>query len=431
MEDKTNQRAWYENEIVRNLISAFKGRAPMGLNPAFSTGDIFYGHRALDRIASFLESKLEKKDRRVLIITDDFTEKFASKIIKSLEPLDAESRVWGGVEPEAPLNAIEAGVKVCIEFGPSVFIAVGGGSVIDTAKAVMVRFEKPELSLYQVTPFKKLDLRKIVKFLIAVPTTSGTGSEVTNSAMLTDINRNPPQKLNIANLELTPDLAILHTDFVENLPPFLTMATGLDALAHSIGSYVSNWGSPLTDALNIYAIKEVLKYLPRAYKYGRKDLEARSHMQLAATMAGLGFNNSRIGFEHALGHSFGKIFMVHHGLSVGMFLLYTIAFLSKISDRWKDLCFLFNIESKGKSDKDLLSDFLAAVKDFITSLDGPLCVKNLKNPVISKEEYYKNLKVLAKYAELDIVSLLSPRHLNTEILEKIFEYAWDGKDIDF
>ena len=431
MEDKTTERAWYENEIVRNLISGFKGRAPMGLNPAFSTGDIFYGHRALDRITSFLESKLEREERRVLIITDDFTEKFASKIIKSLEPLDAESRVWAGVEPEGPLNTIEVGVKVCIEFSPTVFIAVGGGSVIDTAKAIMIKFEKPEVSLYRVTPFEKLGLRKKVKFLIAIPTTSGTGSEVTYSAMLTDINRDPPQKLTIANPELIPDLVILHTDFVQNLPPFLTMATGLDAFAHSIGSYVSTWGSPLTDALNIYAIKEILKYLPRAYKYGGKDLEARSHMQLAATMAGLGFNNSRVGFDHALAHSFGKIFMVHHGLSVGMFLLYAIAFLSKVSDRWKDLCFLFNIESREKSDKDLLSEFLVAVKSFITSLDGLLCVKDLRNPVVSKENYFKNLNLLIKYTELDAVSLLSPRHLNKEILEKIFEYAWDGKDIDF
>ena len=431
MEDKTEQRAWYENEIVRDLISGLKGRAPMGLNAAFRTGNIFYGHSSLNQISSFLEPKLEKEERRVLIITDDFTEKFASKIIKSLETLNAESRVWAGVEPEGPLNAIEAGVKICIEFKPTVFIAVGGGSVIDTAKAIMVKFEKPETSLYRVIPFENLGLRKKVKFLIAIPTTSGTGSEVTYSAMLTDINRDPPQKLTIANPELIPDLAILHTDFVKDLPPFLTMATGLDALAHSIGSYVSTWGSPLTDSLNIYAIKEVLKYLPRAYKYGGKDLEARSHMQLAATMAGLGFNNSRVGFDHALAHSFGKVFMVHHGLSVGMFVLYTIPFLAKISDRWKDLCFLFNIESKGQNDKVLLSEFILAIKNFIISLDGLLCVKDLKNPVVSKEEYFKNLDLLIKYTELDAVSLLSPRHLNKEILEKIFEYAWDGKDIDF
>jgi len=123
--------------------------------------------------------------------------------------------------------------------------------------------------------------------------------------------------------------------------------------------------------------------------------------------------------------------MVHHGLCVGMFLLYTTTFLAKVSDRWKDLCFLFNIESKGKNSKELFSEFLQAIKNFISSLDGPLCVKDLKNPVISKEDYFNNLDLLIKYTELDAVSLLSPRHLNKEVLEKIFEYAWDGKDVDF
>jgi len=431
MENKPEQRAWYESEIVRDQISALKGRAPMGLMAAFRTGHILYSHRALDQITSFLKSKLEREERRVLIIVDDFTEKFASKVIKTLEPIEAESLVWAGVEPEGPLNTIEEGVKICKEFNPRVFIALGGGSVIDTAKALMIKYEKPETSLYRVTPFESLGLRKKVKFLIAIPTTSGTGSEVTYSAMLTDINRDPPQKLTIAHPELIPDLVILHTEFVKDMPPFLTMATGLDALAHSVGSYVSTWGSPLTDSINIYAIKEILKYLPRAYKYGGKDLEARSHMQLAATMAGLGFGNSRVGLDHALAHSFGKIFMVHHGLCVGMFLVYTTAFLAKVSDRWKDLCFLFNIESKGKNEKELFSEFIQAIKNFISSLDGPLCVKDLKNPVISKEDYFKNLDLLVKYTELDAVSLLSPRYLNKEVLEKIFVYAWDGKDIDF
>jgi len=192
MENKPEQRAWYESEIVRDQISLLKGRAPMGLMSAFRTGHIFYSHRALEQISSFLESKLEREERRVLIIVDDFTEKFASKLIKILEPIDAESRIWVGVEPEGPLNTIEEGRKICEEFNPRVFIALGGGSVIDTAKALMIKYEKPETSLYRVTPFENLGLRKKVKFLIAIPTTSGTGSEVTYSAMLTDINRDPP-----------------------------------------------------------------------------------------------------------------------------------------------------------------------------------------------------------------------------------------------
>ena len=431
MEDKIEERPWYESKSLRDKMNGGKGRSPIGMHVDFLTGHIFHGVRALRQINYYLEPKLTKEKRRVLIITDDFTKKFAKSVINTLENIEAESLVWAGVEPEVPLTTIDEGAKICEEFKPKVFVAIGGGSVMDTAKAIMVRYEKPEMNFYSILPYTKLGLRKKVKYLIVIPTTSGTGSDITQSAMLIDMSKEPPQKIALVNTELVPDLIILHIDFVKNMPPFLTMATGLDAFTHSLGSYVSAWTSPLTDALNIYAIKEILKYLPRAYKYGGKDLEARSHMQLASTMAGLGFGNSLVGQDHAFAHSFGAVFNVHHGITVAMFLPYTIAFQSKISDRWKDLCFLFNIESQGKSDKVLFSEFLGAVKNFITSFGAPVCIKDLKNPVISKEEYYKNLDILIDYTEVDSVSGLAPRYINREIIRKIYEYAWDGKDIDF
>ncbi len=431
MEKKTEQFAWYESELVKDQIGALKGRAPMGLMGAFITGQIYYGLTALSQINGYIETRLEKDERRILIIVDDFTKKYAPSVVKQLEQIEAEVEVWSGVIPEGPLNTIEEGAKFCENFKPTVLIAIGGGSVMDSAKAIMILYEKPGHSLFRVAPFGSLGLRKKVKYLIAIPTTSGTGSEVTPTSMLTDMDRSPPKKLAVSHPELVPDVAVLHTDFVKDMPPFLTMATGLDALAHSLGCYVSTWGSPITDALNVYAIKEVLKYLPRAYKYGARDLEAREGMQMAALMAGLGFGNSRVGLDHALGHSFGKVFHAHHGLSVGMFLPSTIGFQAKVSKRWKELCYLFNIEQKGKDDKVLFSEFLQSVNNFIKSIDGPTCVRDLKNPVVGDEEYLVKLDQVISYTESDVVSLLSPRHLDKAILRKIFEYAWDGKEIDF
>ncbi|MFW9825118.1 MAG: iron-containing alcohol dehydrogenase, partial [Candidatus Thorarchaeota archaeon] len=231
--------------------------------------------------------------------------------------------------------------------------------------------------------------------------------------------------------ELVPDAAVLHTDFVKDMPPFLTMATGLDALAHSAGAYVSSWGGPLNDALNIAAIKEILKYLPRAYKYGARDLEAREKMLMATAIAGMGFGNSKVGIDHGLGHSLGKVLNMHHGFSVGLFLPYTIAYTTKISDRWKDLCPVFGVESKGKERKELLKELLQAVKDFIHSIDGAVCIKEVKDPIISKEDYFAKIDLLVKYAETDAVDLLAPRWMHKETYRKIFEYAWDGRDIDF
>jgi len=431
MENLPEKVPLYEMDIVKDMVGGLLGRGPAQMMASFRTAQVFYGLTALNQLSGFLKSGLEEEERRALIITDDFTEKYANQVITELKSIDTESLVWSGVEPEGPLYTIEKAVEVCEEFKPTVFIAIGGGSVIDSAKAIMIKYEKPEANLYRLIGFGELGLRKKVKYLIAIPTTSGTGSEVTNVAMLTDMDRDPPKKLAVAHSELIPDVAVLHTDFVKDMPPFLTMATGLDALAHSTGAYVSAWGGPICDALNIGALKEVLKYLPRAYKYGDRDLEARGKMQLAALMAGMGFSNSKAGIDHGLGHSLGKVFKVHHGFAVGLFLPYTVAYTAKISDRWIDLCPVFGVESKDKTKKDLLIALLQAIKDFIHSLDGAVCVKEMKNPTISKEKYMDNLDLLVQYAELDVVDLLAPRWMHKETYRKIFEYAWDGRDIDF
>jgi len=432
MENLPDDVPLYELDLVKDMISAVLGRAPAQMMMgSFRTSQVFYGMTALSQISGFLEPALEKEERRVLIITDDFTEKFADQVIEVLNSIDAESKVWAGVKPEGPLDTIEEAAKVCEEYKPTVFVAIGGGSVMDSAKAIMIRYEKPEANFYKLIGFGGLGLRKKVKYLIACPTTSGTGSEVTNVAMLTDLDRDPPKKLAVAHSEIIPDVAILHTDFVKDMPPFLTMASGLDAIAHSVGAYVSAWGGPIFDALNIAAIKEVLKYLPRAYKYGAKDLEAREKMQLAATIAGMGFGNTKAGIDHGLGHSLGKIFKMHHGFCVGLFLPYTVAYTAKISDRWIDLCPVFGVETKGKDRKALLNALLQAIKDFIHSIDGAVCIKEVKNPTISKEEYVDKIDLLVRYAETDVVDLLAPRWMHKETYKRIFEYAWDGRDIDF
>jgi len=431
LENKPEQRPEEISQEVRDLMSMLKARALSGIITSFRSPRVLFGMTPLNRITNILDANLEEGERRVLIITDDFTEKFSSQISNAFSKVNIESKVWSGVKPEGPFDTIDEAVKICEDFKPKVFVAIGGGSVIDTTKGLMIKYEKPETNLFTVSPLTPLGLRKKIKYFIAIPTTSGTGSEVTLASMLTDIYSDPPKKFIVSHPELIPDYAVLITDFVQDMPPFLTMATGLDALAHATGAYVSVWGTPFADAMNIYAIKEIIKYLPRAYKYGAKDLEARSHMQIAALMAGLGFIHSRVGFDHALGHSLGKVLNVHHGLCVGMFLPYTIAFQAKISERWKDLCPLFEIDSKDKDNNELFIEFLQSVKDFIHSLDGPVCVKEIKNPVISEEDYNKNLDLLVNYAETDPVALMSPRYIDSEIIKRIYEYAWDGRTIDF
>ena len=424
--------AWYEAPIIKDMMGLMGGRALWGVMAAYLSSKIYVGKAALLRVTRYLEAMLDKPERRALIIADSFTQKYAKKVTDYLDLIEMEYRIWSGAKPEVPINTIAEGVKMCEEFKPQVLFALGGGSVMDTAKMVMVKYEKPETNLMMILPyFGSLGLRKKMKFFIAIPTTSGTGSEVTQVAVITDTDRDPPKKLEVMADELCADITILYTDFVKDMPPFLTMATGLDAFSHAIGSFVSNWGSPYIDAMNSTAIKEIVKYLPRAYKYGAKDIEARDHMQMASLMAGIGFGNTVPGIDHSLGHSLGKIFGVHHGLSVGLFAPYSIDFQAKVTDRWQLLLPIFNIKIENKSRDELYKEFLQSVKDFILSLDAPICVKDLKDPIISKEEYFSKLDLLAEYADDDAVSLTSFRTINRKLYKKIFEYAWDGRDIDF
>ncbi|MBY9009253.1 MAG: iron-containing alcohol dehydrogenase [Candidatus Lokiarchaeota archaeon] len=424
--------AWYEATIIKDMMGLMGGRALRGGMSTYISSKIYQGKASLLRVAHLLEATIDKEDRRALIITDSFTQKFAKYITEYLDLIEMEYKIWSGVEPEVPIPTIYEGVKICEEFKPQVLIAIGGGSVMDTTKMVMVKYEKPEVNLFMILPyFGCVGLRKKFKYFVAIPTTSGTGSEVTQVAVITDTDRDPPKKLEVLSDELCADITILFTDFVKDLPPFLTMATGLDAFSHALGSFVSNWGSPYVDSMNSTAIKEILKYLPRAYKYGAKDIEAREHMQMASLMAGIGFGNTTPGIDHSLGHSFGKIFNVHHGLSVGLFTVYSLAFQAKVTDRWKLLLPLFNIQEDNKSRKELFTEFLQVIKDFIVSLDGPICVKDMKNPVIAQEEYFDKLDLLTNYAADDAVALTSFRTMSEKLFRTIFEYAWDGQDIDF
>ncbi|HEY0090012.1 MAG TPA: iron-containing alcohol dehydrogenase, partial [Candidatus Lokiarchaeia archaeon] len=231
-------------------MAALGGKAVRGVMSNYFSSRIYTGKLGLIQITNYLEACLDPIERRILFITDEITQKYAKKVIEFLELIGAKCRVWSGVLPEVPIPTIYEGAKVCEEFKPTVLIGIGGGSVMDCLKMIMIKYEKPNVNLLMILPFfGSLGLRKKVKFWIAIPTTSGTGSEVTQAAVITDVDRHPPKKIEVLSDELFADITLLDTDFVKDMPPFLTMGTGLDALSHAVGAYVSNWGSPYVDAL--------------------------------------------------------------------------------------------------------------------------------------------------------------------------------------
>jgi alcohol dehydrogenase class IV len=302
-----------------------------------------------------------------------------------------------------------------------VIIAVGGGSTMDTAKMIFLVYEQPNINFNTMMAPSFLGLRKKVFILAAIPTTSGTGSEATFVSVVTDTDRDPPKKTSVAAYELCPDFVVLNPIYTKSMPPYLTMGTGMDALAHAMGTYMTTMSSFYNDMHNLKAIEFILGYLPRAVKRGN-DMEAREKMQLAAWLA----TSSIAGFDHGLGQSFGAIFHVHHGVSVALFLCAAVSFHSKVTDRFLDLAKLFKIKRKNRQKDEILRDLLVSLRNFMKKVGCPISIKELEDPVITYEEYMTKMDQLVHYADNDYTALSSTRPLNRETIRKLFEISYEN-----
>ncbi len=424
------EKPWYEDPFIQEMMGLMGSRSMRSIMSGFKSNLVFAGENGMSDAARYLDKTLFDDEKRILIIADSFTKKFFSKIEKGFKKYDFKFRIWDGCIPEVPYYTIEEGVKICQEFKPTVIVALGGGSVIDTAKVVNIKYEKPELNLLQIDVVSgAIGLHRKVKHLVAIPTTIGTGSEATTTAILNDTRREPHKKIAVTCDDILPTVVILHPDFVKKLPPYLIAGTGLDTFAHAVGAFVSNWNNPYTSAINLTAIKETIHYLPRLVKYGSKDVEGFEHMQWAALMAGLGFSNTMPGIEHALGHSFGAVMNTHHGMSVGLFTPQSVAWQAKVTERWKDLCPLFDLDITGMPRKKALNALLHEMQLFIRKVNGFASVSEFKNPVIKQKDYQKAIPLMAEFALNDIAHLASYRPLKLNHYKKMFEAAWDSKEL--
>lgn len=280
--------------------------------------------------AGSLENLRTLRAEHVVIVTDAGTEERGVVDTVRHHLGTANVRVFSGVEPEPHEEQIRAGVAMLGDPPPDLLIALGGGSVIDAAKAMRLFHENPELSVRELTlPF--LDARKRIAHypepishpmrLVAIPTTAGTGSEVSPAAVISHEGR----KLTLVDYSLVPDMAIVDPRLTLTLPPEMTADTGVDALTHALEAYVSIFASPFTDAFCLQAMNLILNALPRAVADG-SDLKARTDMANAATIAGLAFSNAFVGVNHALAHAVGARFGVAHGRANGLFLPHVLRY---------------------------------------------------------------------------------------------------------
>lgn len=419
---------WFNNPELTAVLPLATASAVRGLSSSFNTPRIFMGYNALPKgkgIGSspidFIGAKCSRK--RAFIITDEFVERFSSRVVNAFEAYGFETQVWSNALPEAPLSNVKESSEAMSRFNPDIIIALGGGSVIDGAKGAWIYYERPDITdLRLLSPFEFLGLRKKA-ILTAIPTTSGTGSECTSAAVFHDIEDN--RKIPVANDDLLPDFAILVPDFTMTMPPKLTVGTGLDVLSHAMDAVMSPTANELSDAISLSAIKMVFKFLPRAYHNGR-DSEARFRMLKASSLAGIGIATSGAALTHSFGHSLGSLFHIHHGLAVGIFIPFVFQFYQKVSDKYLEICDALKIE--GKTKKECFEALMREVRTLFKKLDIPL---NLRDLGISAENLEENMEKLALYTYEDIDSIFSPRPITIDQCKKIFRYALEGKELDF
>jgi alcohol dehydrogenase class IV len=385
----------------------------------FRSPEVAFGEFALNHLATIQGSK-------ALIITDQNIVKlgFADLVRGKLAEAGIETTVFAEVEPDPSLQTAQKAAREAHAYQPDWIIGLGGGSCMDAAKAAWFLYERPDMDLRNLTPFEHLGLRAKARF-VAIPTTSGTGSEVTIFSVLTDTEEK--RKVGLGSGELLPDLAIVDPVFTMNLPPQITADTGMDVLTHAIEAYSCTWRNDFTDGLCLKSIQLVFDYLPRAYENGAHDLIAREKMHNAAAIAGLGFGNSFAALAHALGHSLGAAFHTAHGRAVGLFLPYTVEFAANAGEgRYAEIARFLGLPAA--DDEEGAASLVAAIRELAQRIGLPATARELG---ISKETYTQALPVLIDNTETDTQMVSSCRVPDTPEVEALFRYAYEGKPIDF
>jgi alcohol dehydrogenase class IV len=387
----------------------------------FSIPKIVFGDDALSELELI-------RGEKAIIITDRIVNSLglAERVSNILCDRQWSTAVWDGSVPDPKVSTVKEAAEAMRRFGADWIIAIGGGSVMDTAKAAWVLYEKPDVQLDALTPFDELGLRTKAR-LVCIPTTTGTGSEVTKAIVIRDDETG--RKFATMNPELTPDLALLDPSFVAGLPKSLTAYTGMDALTHAIEGYVSVWKNDFSDGCSMQAVKMIFKWLPKSVE-NLSDLEAREKMLVAASLAGMSFGNSQAALAHSLGHSMGSVLRLHHGLSVGMALPYTIEFNCRESAdaaaQYTELAGILGIT--GKDELETSMKLAGAVRDLMGKVESP---RNFKEAGVEKKAFDKGLEKLVEFAMMDSSLTMNPRNTDSHEIRKMYKYMFEGKSIDF
>ncbi|HQC55239.1 MAG TPA: bifunctional acetaldehyde-CoA/alcohol dehydrogenase [Clostridia bacterium] len=395
---------------------------------------------ALDEVKNVLGKK------RAFIVTDKFlyNNGYTKVITDKLDEIGVAHMTFFNVEPDPTLACAKDGAKLMSEFKPDCIIAVGGGSPMDAAKIMWVLYEHPEVDFMDMA-MVFMDIRKRVytfpkmgekAYFIAIPTTSGTGSEVTPFAVITD--EISGIKYPLADYELMPNMAIIDADMMMNAPKGLTSASGIDALTHAVEAYASMLATDYTNSLALGSLKLIFEYLPRAYENGSSDPEAREKMANAATMAGMAFANAFLGVCHSMAHKLGAFYHLPHGVANALMITEVMRFNAveappkmgtfsqyeypKTLARYASIADFLGI--KGKTDNEKLNNLIKAIEELKAKIG---IKKSIKEYGIDEQDFLARLDEMSEQAFDDQCTGANPRYPLISEIKQMYLNAYYGK----
>lgn len=385
--------------------------------------DIYHGKGCLEELKNL------KGKKAILVVGGGSMKRqgFLDRAENYLKEAGMEVKLFEGVEPDPSVETVMKGAAVMQEFQPDWIVAMGGGSPIDAAKAMWAFYEYPDTTFEELCiPFNFPELRQKAKFC-AIPSTSGTATEVTAFSVIT--NYETGVKYPLADFNITPDVAIVDPDLVAGLPAKQVAYTGMDALTHAIEAYVSTLNCPFTDPLALQAIEMVLDYLPASYNH---NMEAREQMHYAQCLAGMSFSNALLGIVHSMAHKTGAAFStghIPHGCANAIYLPYVIKYNAKdpvAAKRYAEIARRMGLE--GTSEKALVNSLCAKIDDFNVKLNIP---KTLKEFGIDEEEFKSKITKISELAVGDACTGSNPRAIDPAMMEKLFTCTYYGTEVDF
>lgn len=388
--------------------------------------DLYHGKGALENLKNLT-------GKRAIVVVGGGSMKrfgFLDKVEAYLKEAGMEVKLFEGVEPDPSVETVMRGAAAMREFQPDWIVSIGGGSPIDAAKAMWAFYEYPDTTFEALCiPFNFPTLRTKAKFC-AIPSTSGTATEVTAFSVITDYEKGI--KYPLADFNITPDVAIVDPELAETMPKKLTAHTGMDAMTHAIEAYVSTLNCDYTDPLALHAIKMISEFLIDSYN---GNMEARDRMHNAQCLAGMAFSNALLGIVHSMAHKTGAAYSgghIVHGCANAMYLPKVIKFNAKeaaAAKRYAEIARFIGLS--GSTTEELVDALIAHIKGMNKQLDIPSCIRDYEGGIIDEKEFLEKLPKVAKLAVGDACTGSNPRKITPAEMEKLLKACYYDEEVDF